>query len=114
MDIKTVADQGPAIKALYRLLNQYPHLPAAAFDPGTVIVPAGVVPGIGITLHNGFADFEAWREALNIDGDTVEHRQRLDAPSGSYQLLRGYGTFGEVAVQIQGFAPLGPEATAAA
>ncbi|MBT2383096.1 hypothetical protein [Streptomyces sp. ISL-11] len=106
MEPQTIGDQGPVIEALYRLLNTFPHLPAADLRVGTVILRSRVVEGISITLHSSFSDFETWREALGIDVNTVEWKPK---PDRSYEVLEACGAFADVAVDLAGFIPLEPE-----
>ncbi|MGW2367140.1 hypothetical protein ACWCZ5_16350 [Streptomyces sp. NPDC001667] len=109
MKPSTVGGQGPMIEALYRILNQFPHLPAADLTAGTVIPQQGpIAPGISITLHSSLADFESWREALVIAPATVEHRENISR-HGSHQILEGEGTFAGVPVTLKAFAPLAPD-----
>ncbi|MBT2383004.1 hypothetical protein [Streptomyces sp. ISL-11] len=106
MEPQTIGDQGPAIVALYRLLKTFPHLPAADFRVGTVILRSRVVEGISITLYSSFSDFETWREALGIDVNTVEWQPKPDL---SYEVLKGGGSFADVAVDLSGLIPREPE-----
>lgn len=102
----TLGGQGPAIEALYRILSQFPHLPAANITAETVM-SRQLSPGVSITLHGSLADFEAWREALGIDTATVEwHENRTNMRP--YEILEGEGTFAGVPVTLRGFAPLAP------
>jgi hypothetical protein len=66
--VRTLADHSRSIAALHALATEYPLLPAADIR----IVPN--VPGeLMIECYDSLASFEAWREALHADTDTVEH-----------------------------------------
>jgi len=59
-------DLATSVAAVNILIAKHPLLPA------TEIVPSS--RGIRVHLHNGFTDFEAWREALNIPESSITFR----------------------------------------
>ncbi|MEU2873782.1 hypothetical protein ABZ769_32035 [Streptomyces olivoreticuli] len=102
----TVGGQGPAIEALYRILNQFPYLPAADITAETMM-PRQLSPGVSIHVHGSLADFESWREALGLDTATVEWRENR-TNLRPYEILAGEGMFAGVPVTLRGIAPLAP------
>ncbi|MBT2382092.1 hypothetical protein [Streptomyces sp. ISL-11] len=110
MNPEIMGDFRPVIDALYRLLGQFPNLPAAEFSFGTIVYRGEVMPGMEITRHGSFADFEAWREALSIDATTVTWKSN-NCANAPYQLLRADGTFNGTPVLLACFtsAALAPE-----
>lgn len=56
-------DLATSVAAVNALIAQYPLLPAEEIVPSSA--------GVSVHLHGGFADFEAWREALNIPVNEV-------------------------------------------
>ncbi|UNO42438.1 hypothetical protein [Streptomyces sp. MST-110588] len=96
----TVASQARAIHALAALADAFPALPADHFTVGTVCGPDGIAEGIHIDLHACAADFEAWRQALGIASDRIEH-DVLD----TIQTLRAYATADGVPVKLTAYLP---------
>ncbi|SPE51868.1 hypothetical protein SNS2_1542 [Streptomyces netropsis] len=118
MNPQTVGDLGPALEALYRILNQFAHLPAATFEAGKIVLRSGVAPGVSITLHHSYAAFEAWREALDIDPATVDRWESSHDSHDAYAVLEGETAFAGVPVRLRGFTspvrvPAAPDTVAA-
>lgn len=61
-------DLAASVVAVNSLVAKHPMLPAEE------IVPS--VHGVSVHLYGGFADFEAWREALRIPAHEVEFTVR--------------------------------------
>lgn len=103
MTAQTMKHRTPAILALSHILTALPHLPAADIEVGMVSLPEGLVLGLDIHLpHGHLADFEAWREALNLDPAAVVWRHPVAA---SYQVLRVDGEYAGVVVVLRAYAP---------
>ncbi|WP_394436177.1 hypothetical protein [Streptomyces sp. SGAir0957] len=56
-------DMADAVAAAQQLLNEHPGLPAPLFEIDAYRVT--------VRLHGGFGDFEAWREALDLDDNEI-------------------------------------------
>jgi hypothetical protein len=95
-------DTATAVAALNGLIAQHPLLPA-----DDVAISR---KGVSVHLHGGFADFEAWREALTIPINDVAFFVR-----GGGTTLRADIKFAGVPVALVGYSgpPPTPAATAA-
>jgi hypothetical protein len=88
----TFAEQEAAVLALAAMAEAFPYLPVAEIH-----LP-WVYPGLlRISLHDTAADFEAWREALNIPARAVELHQF----KGS-SWLAAAGAFSCASVELSG------------
>lgn len=92
-------DLATSVAAVNALIAKHPLLPAQE------IVPSA--NGISVHLHSGFADFEAWREALDIPTGEVTFHVR--AENGT--TMRAETEFASVAVALVGYS--GPVPAAA-
>jgi len=90
----------PVIRAVAALADAFPSLPGPV-EIGRVITRTTVALGIRVELHTTFADFEAWRTALDVDPTAVEH-----LPLATVQTLRAYGTFQGVPVVVTAYGPV--------
>ncbi|MFF7329739.1 hypothetical protein [Streptomyces sp. NPDC008150] len=85
-----------ALAAANALVAKHPLLPAEEIIPSK--------HGVAVHLHGGFADFEAWREALNIPPQSLYLRcNRTNA------VLRAETVFNGVPVSLVGYSSLLPE-----
>jgi hypothetical protein len=89
--------QQPAFEALAAIFRSFPTLPS-----GTIQLSDVFSRRVSISLHDDLADFEAWREALDIAPDDVE---RIELPSQAL-VLRVEGQFAGIEVVLHGYAPL--------
>ncbi|MGW0553761.1 hypothetical protein ACWDZ6_06095 [Streptomyces sp. NPDC002926] len=96
----TVGDQAEAIRALASLATAFPTLPSDSITIGTVVAPHGIHQGIRVHLHTKSADFEAWREALNIAPEQVAH-----CNATNIQTLTAHAVVGGVAVELIAYMP---------
>ncbi|MPY61514.1 hypothetical protein [Streptomyces spongiae] len=64
----TLDDLSVSLRALRLLAADFGHLPAPMVDVSTVYPDR-----LRLAFHYGLADFEAWREALGIAVDAVDH-----------------------------------------
>ena len=79
-----------SVAAVNALIAKHPLLPAPELVPS-----AG---GVGVHLHSGFADFETWREALDIPTGDVLFNNR---PSSS--TMRAETEFAGVPLTLVGY-----------
>jgi hypothetical protein len=93
--VRTLADHARTIAALHALATEYPLLPAA-----DVRIVSNVPDELMVSCWN-LASFEAWREALRADVDSIE--QEITAV-GQIHLLAA-ATFDGVTVLIHGYTP---------
>ncbi|GHD70499.1 hypothetical protein GCM10010317_077900 [Streptomyces mirabilis] len=84
-------DLATAVAAVNALIAKHPLLPADEIVPSS--------SGVSVHLHGGFADFEAWREALGIATDEVSFHVR----SGNGSTMRAETEFASVLVAIVGY-----------
>lgn len=59
-------DLATSVAAVTALIAKHPLLPADEITPSA--------NGLRVDLHGGFADFEAWREALGVPTENVTFR----------------------------------------
>ncbi|WP_405971677.1 hypothetical protein OG496_18795 [Streptomyces sp. NBC_00988] len=90
----------PVITAVAALAGAFPALPGPV-EIGRVVTRTTVALGIRVELHTTFADFEAWRAALDVDPVAVEH-----LPLATVQTLRAYGVFHGVPVVVTAYSPV--------
>lgn len=83
-------DLAASAAAMTALIAKHPLLPARDLVPS--------VDGIGVHLHDGLGDFEAWREALGIPVDEVVFRV---GPHST--VMRADTTFAGVRVTVVGY-----------
>ncbi|MGQ4343502.1 hypothetical protein [Streptomyces sp. SAS_275] len=100
--IVMLLDQSDAIAALQVIVAQHPLLPA----PVLAITPDRQ-PGIEVRLHGGLADFEAWREALEIGVDAVAFTMHDNGSS-----MRGAARVGGARVELIGYSGPVPKVAA--
>jgi hypothetical protein len=67
-------DLATSVAAVNALIAKHPLLPADEIVPST--------HGVSVHLYGGHADFEAWREALNIPAEEVTFRVRASGGTG--------------------------------
>lgn len=65
--MRTLADHARSIAAMHALATEYPLLPAADIQ----MVPQAPNE-LAVSCYDSLASFEAWREALHADSDSVE------------------------------------------
>ena len=94
-------EQIGAAGGLLAMLSAFSHLPP--IDPALHRFAAGW--GVRVSIHNGLTAFERWREALALDPDDVDHKQR-----GTLAWLTGTGTWSGVRVELVGYYDL-PDTT---
>jgi hypothetical protein len=92
-------DLATAVAAVNALIAKHPLLPAQEIVPSK--------DGVSVHLHSGFADFEAWREALAIPTDAVSFHVREGGTT-----MRAETEFAKVPVSVVGYS--GPVAQTAA
>jgi hypothetical protein len=88
-------DLATAVAAVNALIAKHPLLPADEIVPSS--------SGVTVHLHGGFADFEAWREALGIATDEVDFHTRAGGTT-----MRTETEFASVLVAIVGYSSLVP------
>jgi hypothetical protein len=98
----TVADQRRALDFLIQLAGRFPNLP-----PLHVNLMGHTPDKLHLYLHDDLADFEAWRQALGIPGESIS----CGPLSTDKMQLAGRGTFDGIDIELHGFAPALPEAT---
>lgn len=96
MNASTLEEQRGTVRALQLLVTEFAHLPAADLRVSQIWTDR-----VMVTLHDSFASFEAWREALGIEESAVDHNVLPGCVS-----LRAEGEFAGVAVDLTGFGPL--------
>ncbi|WP_406473430.1 hypothetical protein [Streptomyces sp. NBC_01615] len=99
--VPALGELRPAIQALAVLAVEFPALPGRTVEIGAVVTRHKVELGINVELHTTFADFEAWRTALDVDPADVEHK-----PLATVQTLRAYGAFHCVPVVVTAYGPV--------
>ncbi|BAU84698.1 hypothetical protein SLA_3794 [Streptomyces laurentii] len=98
----SLAGLSAPLTALSAAASRFPHLPAPTVSISTIFPEA-----LALTFHDddysaaGFAAFEAWREALDIDPLTVVHRVQADGQTG---VLGAHGAFAGAAVELVAYA----------
>ncbi|MEU4099249.1 hypothetical protein AB0F16_01110 [Streptomyces tanashiensis] len=92
----TLADLSAPLMALRMLGAEFPHLPAPCVAVSTVYPER-----LELSLHDDFAGFEAWREALNIAPESVVHRVQVGGQTG---VLRVHATFAGAELELIGYA----------
>ncbi|MEU8590726.1 hypothetical protein AB0C59_27545 [Streptomyces sp. NPDC048664] len=104
MTVQTVREQGPAIRALSRLLSEHPDLISHDFEVGRIITSRGAALGIAVSLHEAMghtrADLDAWRAALAIPAHEVISRR---AVTPGLEVIDAYGSYAGVTVLIRLF-----------
>ncbi|GGX82554.1 hypothetical protein [Streptomyces hiroshimensis] len=101
MIVKMVGELAPHIQALSVICACFPHLPAAYLETGVVFLPEEMVSGLTINLHGCRADFEAWRDALDLDATSPTVEQCFNG--GRCFLADAYGAFEGTPVHLRGF-----------
>lgn len=101
MIVKTVGELAPHVQALAVICARFPHLPAAYCEAGVVFLPEETVPGLTINLHCFRADFEAWREALDLGATRLTVTQHVNG--APYLLTDAYGAFKGTPIHLRGF-----------
>jgi hypothetical protein len=96
----TLGELRPVITAVAALADAFPALPGPV-EIARVVTRHNALLGIRVDLHTTFADFEAWRTALDVDPADVEH-----LPLATVQTLRAYGTFHGVPVVVTAYGPV--------
>jgi hypothetical protein len=91
----------PAIRALGHLAKAFSHLPTTDVEVRTVYRHDAFRAAVVISVHEGLADFEAWREALGILPEDVKHALLPTAAS-----LRAETEWGGVWIEVHGYGPL--------
>ncbi|MFE9886815.1 hypothetical protein [Streptomyces scopuliridis] len=95
--MSTLADLSAPLTALRLVAVDHPGLPAADVQVSPIYPTL-----LRIALHDNFADFEAWREALHIDPAAVGHRTQGD---GTTAVLKARAEFAGADVEIVGYGP---------
>ncbi|MFE9064897.1 hypothetical protein [Streptomyces violaceusniger] len=91
----TLASQRKALDAAATIARVFPHLPAA------VVQVSNIYPGqLDISVHDSLAAYEAWRAALGILPEWVDHGSQ---PGST--VLTAKGRFAGVEVKLIGYAP---------
>ncbi|MFE0460500.1 hypothetical protein ACFW1A_14770 [Kitasatospora sp. NPDC058965] len=100
MTAQTAADQINAAGAAMALLTRHSGLPAPTLDLALMYSPEDdrEVWGLRLGIHWGLSGFEKWRQALDIDPDTI-----ADRTSGQLYTLRAETRFAGVRVELTGF-----------
>jgi hypothetical protein len=93
--VRTFADHSRTIDALHALAAEYPLLPA----PDIQLVPH--LPGELLLSLWDLSAFEAWREALHADDDSVEYGVTA---VGQVRLV-AQTRFDGVSILIHGYSP---------
>lgn len=83
-------DLATAVAAVNALIAKHPLLPAEELVPSK--------HGIAVHLHDGFVDFEAWREALAIPAHEVAFRT-----GAKHSVLRAGVVFHGVPLTVVGY-----------
>jgi hypothetical protein len=96
-----LAGQLTALEALIVLARTHAHLPAVDMQVGSIFPDT-----IRMHIHHDLGAFEAWREALGIPGDSVDH----SAFDGRVT-LKASTAFHGATVDITGYATALPAVT---
>ncbi|MFD8919399.1 hypothetical protein ACFV0Y_16470 [Streptomyces sp. NPDC059569] len=93
----TLADLTGPVITLRLLLVEHPGLPAPCANLTPIYSNV-----LELSFHNSFADFEAWRAALNIPPAAVTHRVQ---GNGTTATLTARTEFAGATVEIVGYGP---------
>ncbi|WP_030751672.1 hypothetical protein [Streptomyces sp. NRRL F-5135] len=92
----TLNDLSAPLLALRLLAVEFAHLPAPSVSVSTVYPDL-----LHLSFHDGgFASFEAWREALEIDPAEVVHHVQGDGRTG---VLDVHGVFAGARLRLTGY-----------
>lgn len=92
-------DMAASAAAVSALVGKHPLLPAA--------ILAAEEHKVVVHLHGGFADFEAWREALHVPSTDVQFQPRDDGSA-----MRAETRFAGAAVTLIGYSGPLPQTAA--
>lgn len=93
----TFADLSRPLALLRLLAVDHPDLPA----PDVQVSP--IYPErLQLSVHDDFGTFEAWREALGIDPDTVERKLQS---ADTTVVLKASATIADASVELVGYGP---------
>ncbi|WP_267242856.1 hypothetical protein [Streptomyces sp. PR69] len=109
MSIGELSRLACAVDVLAGMSGPFGHLPVTDVTVGTTYRPDAYGPVIVISVHEGLADFEAWREALGIRPEDVTHRLLPNCAS-----LTAEAEWGGVWIELHGYGPLPATAPAPA
>lgn len=94
----TLADLSAALRAARVLVAEFGHLPAPDVTVSTIYPDR-----LELVFHDGFAPFEAWRDALDIPHGDVVHRVQSNGRMASLDV---HGEFAGARLRLTGFAPV--------
>ncbi|QDY77535.1 hypothetical protein [Streptomyces qinzhouensis] len=99
MSTLPLTDLSVPLRALRLIGSEFAHLPA----PDVSLTP--IYPDrLELSFHgDGFAEFEVWREALNLAPDDVVHRVQNGGETG---VLSVHGVFAGARIELVGYAPV--------
>lgn len=93
----TLADLSRPMALLRLLAADHPTLPA----PHVHVSP--IYPDLlTLSVHDDLAGFEAWREALGVDPDSVGRNVQSN---GTTAVLKAVATIAEARVELVGYSP---------
>ncbi|GHI04986.1 hypothetical protein AQI88_24140 [Streptomyces cellostaticus] len=95
----TLDDLSMPLRALRLLTVDFGHLPAPMLDLSTIFPDR-----LKLAFHYDLADFEAWREALGIAPDTVEHGTQ--GPDGGTRVLKASIEYAGAVLELVAYADM--------
>ncbi|GAA1173519.1 hypothetical protein GCM10009654_33550 [Streptomyces hebeiensis] len=94
----TLHDLSTPLLALRLLAVEFAHLPAPSVSVSTVYPDL-----LDLSFHDGFASFEAWREALGIAPEGVGHHVQGNGRTG---VLDVHGVFAGARLRLTAYTPI--------
>ncbi|MFG2397725.1 hypothetical protein [Streptomyces lydicus] len=98
MSTPTLSSLGAPLLLLRMFTAEYPHLPAPCLDVSTIYPDL-----LTLSFHDDLASFEAWRDALGIEAETVSHHVHGD---GRTQVLEATADYAGTRLQLVGYAKI--------
>ncbi|MFI5548840.1 hypothetical protein [Streptomyces sp. NPDC051738] len=95
----TLDDLSMPLRALRLLAADFGHLPAPMLDVSTIFPDR-----LRLSFHYGLADFEAWREALGIAPDAVEHGTQ--GPDDGTRVLKASAEYAGAVLELVAYADI--------
>ncbi|MFJ3775020.1 hypothetical protein ACIPX0_25325 [Streptomyces sp. NPDC090075] len=95
----TLDDLSVPLRALRLLTVDFGHLPAPMLDVTTIYPDR-----LRLAFHDDLADFEAWRQALGIAPDAVEHGTQ--GPDGGTRVLKASVEYAGAVVELVAYADI--------
>ncbi|WP_328632075.1 hypothetical protein [Streptomyces sp. NBC_00356] len=93
--MSTFADLSRPLTLLRQLAAEHPDLPAPHIDVSSIFPKQ-----VEFSFHNSLSDFEAWRAALHIDPQCIEHHLQ----GGDTTIcLKVSAEFGDARIRLVGY-----------